>query len=117
MILPISIVVGARTVIGSGSFATVGTEQVVISLGDLVYLLVFESTEDRKLDVVAEVAGEKSLRLRLLNFDNPLGSSYWAEVGEVNKKPLRLDLFVHSIGDPTRQRLVNYSFSAEVANG
>ena len=117
--LKVTVQVGSREVIATGTVVTRVNESVVLTLGTLVFNIEFETTDDKKLEAKAEISGGSSLRIKLQNFDNPLGSSYSATVGEFKNRLIGLDLFIHAIGEPNKQRLVSYSFSLEreVKNG
>lgn len=111
--LKLSVKVGTREVVASGSVVTKVSEHVIITLGSITYRVEFHSTDDKALTASAKIASPNTLAIQLNNFDNPLGTSYSAAVGELNGKRLELDLFVFAIGEPNKQRLVNYTFSYE----
>lgn len=107
--------VGGREILESGLAIARPGEVVTIPLADLIYEIAFESSEDKQLAGVATLAGPKGLRLTLKNFDNPLGSTYWAYVGDKDGATIALDVFVHAIGEPNKFRLVAYTFSLETS--
>ncbi len=106
----IEVSVGGRDVIAAGTVQTRGDEDIVLLLRGLKFVLTFRSTDAKETNVTGNL-GDKSLVLNLENFDNSLGISYWGIVGTVDRRELTLDLFIHSVGEPNKNRLVSYSFS------
>jgi hypothetical protein len=104
--------VGGREVVGSGSLIThEGDSNAELQHGSLSFQLTF-ATQPGGQPLVEGTAVGKSLKLTLMNFDNPLGTGWSSEVGTVGGKKLFLALYVSTIGDPEkRQRSIMYTFT------
>jgi hypothetical protein len=118
--MAISIQIGGRDCVESGTVVVRPGNEVFFRLENLAFRLVFRATEDKKLNVAGELSNANELNLSLENFESPLGISYWAEIGTLRNRKLFLDLVVHSLGDGADKitRSVSYTFSlGEAANG
>ena len=94
-------------VIGSGVVVTKRDIGLTISPAGLTYEIVFED-EAEQHNIVAEKTGEKSVRLRLIKFDNPLGTSvHFFHIGDVAGTSLWLSLYVEAVGEEVR--IVSYT--------
>ena len=108
----VSIEVGGRDLLTSGSVMVHARENLFFRVADLTMVFEFEATEDKKISVIQTGETEKGTVITLQNFDNALGSTWWADIGIVDSRKLRIGLFIHTIGRDDRQiRLVNYTLS------
>lgn len=83
---------------------------------DLDYRIKFSTNESGQLKADLSQPNPTSLEITLFNFDNPLGSAWGGNVGNVTERQLWLHIFVHSIGEgDTSIKLMNYSFVLEAA--
>ena len=110
--MQLSVSIGEREVISSASLVVLdAASDVLFNVADLAFRIYFKETDDKKVDVVGEVAA-KELKITLQNFDNPLGTSWNGPVGFIDNRELHMGLFVHSVGEGAkRARLLNYTFS------
>lgn len=110
----INVSVGKREVAASGSvICGPGTSTVTLNLEDLTFLVVFE--EDSTITgpkYLSELGEPRTLKLRLINCNNPLGLAFEIMIGVLRSRQLYLGLFVHvvSTADATLRRL-DYCFS------
>ena len=78
-----------------------------IGIADLTYEIVFEDKADTH-NVQMEKTGDKSMRIRLFQFNNALGTSiHFVRIGDVVNKPLWLSLYVEAVGEDVR--VVSYT--------
>lgn len=105
---------GSREVVGTGTIVTLqGDDSVEIEYANLHYKLSFLSDASGQSKVTGAGTGP-SLTLELINFDNPQGLWWSAQVGAVSGKALFLALNVITFGETGKQwRKVNYTFSLE----
>ncbi len=108
-----------RDVILTGSIVVPAGDSIVIEIADLSFKIAFESTADKKPNLVGDVA-DKTSAIRLQNFDNPLGASWAGNVGFIEKRYLHMAIFVHALTNDKNAvtRSVAYTFSlGEVMDG
>ena len=99
--------VGDSEVIGSGTVITTTKIGLTIHVLDLSYEIVFED-DAKEQSVQTEQVADKSLRYRLNDFSNPLGTSLrFIEAGMVADSKLWLSLFVQAPGKEVK--IVSYT--------
>jgi hypothetical protein len=90
--------IGKREVVQNTTLVTqFGDDTVEVEIADLTFRLIFQAAEAGAAKVRAEGSG-KLLSLYLTNFDNPLGSTWFSEVGTRDDKKLFLALYISTIG-------------------
>jgi hypothetical protein len=105
---------GSYRIVESGSFSLPGDAVAFsIPLNDLQFNLRFErgGGGTPRIDIVS--SEEKSVRLSLVNFDNPLGVSFESPVGIFEDKQIELSLIVRSVKSIEQEfkpRTITYSF-------
>lgn len=102
-------------VLYSGSITTPrGSNSVTLTVADLAFVLKFSDAKGAIPDVQAGAPSGKSMTLTLTGFDNPLGTSFDADVGTANGRKLSLALVIHAITGAAESihppRLVHFTF-------
>jgi hypothetical protein len=107
----VNVKIGDRDVRDSGSVILWNNaSNFSIAIADLKFHIDFIAGEIPKVEVT--LPDQKSARISLFNFDNPLGTAWEQQVGNLDSRKLHLALFVHPlVGPGTITRLVNYCFS------
>lgn len=117
---------GDRTLLETTTFLTLGLGETKVMLSHngetLTFLLNFVAEEPNKESMIRpEFVNDKTLRLTLINWNNPLGAGLEnpVELGTFLKRRLTFAFFISKAGAKGEQRLVTLSFylGAEVQNG
>jgi hypothetical protein len=110
--------VGNRDIVGNGTVVTQAGDAVVeLTYSNLTYILVFETnTQSADAARIETKLGDRSLEIKLYNFDNSLGVGWFGHVGKIATKKLYLSLIIHALGEGAGiTRSIGYTFSTEEA--
>lgn len=109
--------VGGREVVASGTLITHYDDAVVeLNYQNLTYRLNFLSIPSPSDASISAEVVEGRLEITLINFDNPLGTTWFGEVGTVGDKKLYLSFVVHGIGAGKQiTRSIGYTFTTSGA--
>ena len=114
--MPIASVNG-RKIIESGSLVlSPQQDSVEIKISDLIFILKFEKQDGTESPPHVEMTtpDDKSLMLRLTNWQNQLGSGFSARVGTYEDQELHISISSNIIGNPEKfSRQISYTFSAQ----
>jgi len=104
--------IAGRDIIASGSIVSgSGDDTLYFKIANLELRIIFEATEDKKSEVVAEIADDTSLLLRLKNFTNSLGTYWSAEIGTIQNRRLHIALAIYMASSEKPVRSINYTLS------
>jgi hypothetical protein len=107
---------GDKEIFKKGTVITFDDKGITFKINEIVVKLLFEKDASIKEPSMKAENSEdaKILTLRLLNFENPLGTATAKplQIGTIKGRTLFLNFSVHSIGD-TAQKTVHYTFYFE----
>lgn len=108
------ITIGQKELLESTSFLATGLGETVITVGEqepLRFILNFVEDADGKVAIKWEVVDNKTLRITLNNWSNPLGTTLGepAEVGTYQNRRLFIMFVVCKAGDEGQNRTVTFS--------
>lgn len=108
------ITTGDKELLESASFLITDLGETVISVGDqdpLRFVLNFVEDADGKLDLVSEAVDNKTLRITLTNWNNPLGTTLVepVEIGSYQNRRLFVTFFICKAGNEGQNRAVTFS--------
>jgi hypothetical protein len=113
---------GDKEVFQAGTVITCDNEGITFEISVIKVILSFEkdiSTQEPSMKAENDV-NANTLTLKLINFDNPLGTATTKPliIGTINGRTLFLNFSVHAIGN-TAQKTVHYTyyFEKEATNG
>lgn len=105
------ITIGQRKVLESGSVLSERRQPVVFEIAGLKVTCILVQ-ETGTFGARATVHGTDHVQVELVNFDNPAGTAWDAEIGRLGGKPLIFAVYVHALGVDRRPvHLLNYTFS------
>jgi hypothetical protein len=108
--------VNGRKIVESGSVVlSPKQDSVEIRISDLMFVLLFEKQEGAESPhVEMEMSGDKGLKLRLINWENQLGSGFSARVGTFEDQELHITVSSDIIGSPEKySRQIAYTFTVQ----
>ena len=108
------ITTGQKELLESASFLATGLGETVITVGEqepLRFLLNFVEDAGGKVEMKWEAVDDKTLRITLNNWSNPLGTTFREpiEVGSYQNRRLFIMLFICKAGDEGQNRAVTFS--------
>ncbi len=108
--------VGGREVVGTGVIVTHhGDIEIDLAYENLTYRLIFKEVGQESAGISAEVFGDR-LEITLKNFNQPLGTAWFGDIGNVSGRKLYLSLMVHALGEgETITRSISYTFTLGMA--
>jgi hypothetical protein len=106
-----SVIVDDKEVVESGS-VVFEDGWVKVSVQDIIVEFSFETNfESEEQKVIGKNVGDKELQLTLVNFNNPLGTAFSNQIGDIENKPLYLAFYIFALGEERKFRLLHYTFS------
>ena len=115
---------GEKELLESETFLTIGLGETVITVGDEpkeALKFIFDFVKGEKQNIAWNAVDNKSLKLTLTNWDNPLGTTLTApvEVGTFNNRQLFILFYVKKAGEDGQLREVTVSLylGEEVQSG
>ena len=108
------ITTGGMELLESTSFIAIGLTETVITVGDqepLRFLISFVEEANGKVDVNFAAVDNKTLRITLNNWNNPLGTALVepVEVGSYQDRRLYVLFLIHKAGNKGQNRAVTFS--------
>lgn len=114
--MAITVSQGKKTLLTTVSVVMISGEPVDIKIEpDIIIQIAFVEDKNEKNFISFSIENE-CLKVKLQNFNNPLGSSTRTpiEIGDINGKKLFMHFIVHAIGNENEKiRLLNCSFFTE----
>jgi hypothetical protein len=107
----VTIKIDDNDVLANGSITARPDQSVFFQIDNLTLKMVFENTDGGgdKPDVTSTIESDTLLTLKFVNFTNPLGVSYLADLGFFDGRTLGIMLTVHSVGSEHHTKLINYT--------
>lgn len=110
LVPPVQIAVGGHQVLASGSVLCAPGEHATFTIEPLVITVVFVDEEGRGTAIDLNKKSGTALELRMVNFNNVLGSGLVRphSIGTLSHHELFVHLWVHHVGDGTK--LLSYTW-------
>jgi hypothetical protein len=110
-IRPIAIKIGGKEVLATGTIIADQKKLIEFSLANLRFVMRFEHSDGSQRLEIGE-STETSIELKLINFDNPLGSGTTVPVliGNLSGRELYLAFMVYAL-DEKSIKTVHFTFS------
>lgn len=109
--------IDSYNILESGSVITHDNKNVLFRIAPLQFTLEFKTIKDSPVNIET-VSDDKSMRIILTNFNNPIGQGIVRpiNVGTINEKDIYIQFVVYSLGD-TGSKVIHYTWMETKTEG